>query len=231
MLLSPDEIIFWQYGFLKLNATIVFTWGLMFVLTVGSKLITRKISTSLTRSRWQNLLEIVVTLTEKQIEEVGLAHPKKYLPFLGTLFLFVALAALCTIFPGYEPPTGSLSTTVALALCVFVAVPLFGIMERGFGGYLKSYVQPTVIMLPFNIISELSRTLALAVRLFGNMMSGAMIIGILLTITPFIFPVVMKALGLLTGMVQAYIFFILSTVYIAAATRVRKSKPETEATH
>jgi F-type H+-transporting ATPase subunit a len=231
MHLGPDEIIFWQHGFLKLNATIVFTWGLMLVLAVGSKLITRKLSTGLTRSRWQNLLEIVVTLTEKQIEEVGLRHPKKYLPFLGTLFLFVALAALCTVFPGYEPPTGSLSTTAALALCVFVAVPLFGIAERGWSDYLKSYVQPTFIMLPFNIISELSRTLALAVRLFGNMMSGTMIIGILLTITPFIFPIVMKALGLLTGMVQAYIFFILSTVYIAAATRVRKPKPEAEATH
>jgi F-type H+-transporting ATPase subunit a len=231
MHLSPDAIIFWQHGFLKLNATIVFTWGLMLVLAVGSKLITRRLSTGLKRSRWQNLLEIVVTLTEKQIEEVGLRHPKKYLPFLGTLFLFVALAALCTVFPGYEPPTGSLSTTAALALCVFVAVPLFGIVERGWGGYLKSYVQPTFIMLPFNIISELSRTLALAVRLFGNMMSGTMIIGILLTITPFIFPIVMKALGLLTGMVQAYVFFILSTVYIAAATRVRKPKPEPEATH
>ncbi len=228
MHLSPDEIIFWQHGVLKLNATIVFTWGLMLVLAIGSKLITRRLTTGLKRSRWQNLLEIVVTLTEKQIEEVGLRHPKKYLPFLGTLFLFVALAALCTVFPGYEPPTGSLSTTAALALCVFVAVPLFGILERGWIGYLKSYVQPTFIMLPFNIISELSRTLALAVRLFGNMMSGAMIIGILLTITPFIFPIVMTALGLLTGMVQAYIFFILATVYIAAATHVRKLRPEAE---
>jgi F-type H+-transporting ATPase subunit a len=231
MHLSPDEIIFWQHGFLKLNATIVFTWGLMLVLAVGSKLITRKLSSNLARSRWQNLLEIVVTLTEKQIEEVGLSHPKKYLPFLGTLFLFVALAAVCTVFPGYEPPTGSLSTTAALALCVFVAVPLFGILERGWGGYLQSYVQPTFIMLPFNIISELSRTLALAVRLFGNMMSGTMIIGILLTITPFIFPIVMTALGLLTGMVQAYIFFILATVYIAAATSERKTEPEPEAAH
>jgi len=105
-------------------------------------------------------------------------------------------------------------------------VPLFGIEDQGFGGYLKSYTKPTIIMLPFNIISELSRTLALAVRLFGNMMSGAMIIGILLTITPFIFPVIMTLLGLLTGMVQAYIFFILATVYIAAATRKRKTKQE-----
>jgi F-type H+-transporting ATPase subunit a len=218
-------MIFWRHGGLKLNGTIVFTWGLMFVLAVGSKLITRKLSTDLKRSRWQNFLEIIVTAIEKQIEEVGLPHPEKYLGFLGTLFLFVAMANLFTVIPGYEPPTGSLSTTVALALCVFVAVPFFGIKNQGMGGYLKSYVEPTVIMLPFNIISELSRTLALAVRLFGNMMSGAMIIAILLTITPFVFPIVMTALGLLTGMVQAYIFSILAAVYIAAATRARKAKP------
>ena len=224
MRLSPDEIIFWQFGLFKLNATIVFTWGLMLVLAVGARLITRKLSIGLKRSRWQNLLEIVVTGIERQIEEVGLSQPRKYLGFLGTLFLFVAAASLGTIIPGYEPPTGSLSTTTALALCVFVAVPLFGIAEQGVGGYLGSYLKPTFIMLPFNIISEVSRTLALAVRLFGNMMSGAMIIAILLTITPFLFPIVMTLLGLLTGMVQAYIFSILAAVYIAAATQVRKPK-------
>src|SRR5476651_1868625 len=229
MRLSPDEMVFWHYGIFKLNGTIVFTWGLMLIMVVGSKLITRRLSTDLTRAPWQSLLEIVVTGIEKQIEDVGLKHPEKYIGFLGTLFLFVALAALCTVIPGYEPPTGSLSTTAALALCVFVAVPLFGIGEQGLGGYLKTYVQPTVVMLPFNLISELSRTLALAVRLFGNMMSGAMIIAILLTITPYIFPLFMTVLGLLTGMVQAYIFSILAAVYIAAATRTRKPKPELQA--
>jgi F-type H+-transporting ATPase subunit a len=229
MHLTPDEIIFWQSGFLKLNATIVFTWGLMFVLVVGSILTTRKLSTGLKRSRWQNLLEIVVTGIDKQIEGVGLSQPQRYLSFLGTLFLFIASANLFTVVPGYEPPTGSLSTTAALALCVFVAVPTFGIAEQGISKYLKSYMKPTPIMLPFNIISELSRTLALAVRLFGNMMSGAMIIAILLTITPLIFPIIMTLLGLLTGMVQAYIFTILAGVYIAAATRTRKPKPEPEA--
>ena len=230
MRLSPDQMVFWRYGFVELNGTIVFTWGLMLLLTVGAKLITGKLSTELKRSRWQNLLEIIVTAIEKQIEEVGLPKPEKYIAFLGTLFLFVAAASLCTVIPGYEPPTGSLSTTAALAACVFVAVPFFGIRDQGIGGYLKSYVEPTVLMLPFNIISELSRTLALAVRLFGNMMSGTMIIAILLTITPFIFPIVMTALGLLTGMVQAYIFAILATVYIAAATRPRKPKPAPAAT-
>jgi len=225
MHLSPDEVIFWQYGVFKLNATIVFTWSLMLVLVTGAMLITRRLSIGLERARWQNLLEIVVMGILRQIEEVGLRNPRRYLPFLGTLFLFVGFAALCTVIPGYEPPTGSLSTTAALALCVLVAVPLFGMAEQGVGGYLKSYVKPTALMLPFNIISELSRTLALAVRLFGNMMSGAMIVAILLTITPFLFPIVMTALGLLTGMVQAYIFSILAAVYIAAATRVRMSEP------
>jgi len=225
MRLSPDEIVYFQFGLFKLNATIVFTWGLMLVLLVGSKLVTRRLSVDLTRSRWQNLLEIVVTGIQKQIADIGLARPERYVGFLGTLFLFVASASLCTVIPGFEPPTGSLSTTVALALSVFVAVPFFGIQERGLGGYLKSYVEPSFVMLPFNLISEVSRTLALAVRLFGNMMSGAMIVGILLTITPFVFPVVMTLLGLLTGMVQAYIFSILAAVYIAAATRSRKSRP------
>ncbi len=219
MHISPDQVIYWQHGFFKLNATIVLTWGLILVMVVGSILISRKISKGNKRSRWQNLLEIVVTGIEKQIEEVGLNHPRKYLAFLGTLFLFIFVANLCTVIPGYEPPTSSLSTTAALALLVFLAVPFFGILEQGFGSYLKSYAEPTFIMLPFNIISELTRTLALAVRLFGNMMSGAMIVAILLTITPFIFPIIMTLLGLLTGTVQSYIFSVLAAVYIAAATR------------
>jgi F-type H+-transporting ATPase subunit a len=229
MRLSPDDMVFWQYGFAKLNGTIAFTWALMFVLAVGSWLVTRRLSTDLRRARWQNLVEIVVTGIEKQIKDVGLRDPQKYMGFLGTLFIFVALASLCTVIPGYEPPTGSLSTTAALALCVFIAVPLFGIEEQGLRGYLKSYIEPTVIMLPFNVISEFSRTLALAVRLFGNMMSGTMIIAILLTITPFVFPIFMSALGLLTGMVQAYIFSILAAVSIAAATRERTPRRSSDA--
>jgi F-type H+-transporting ATPase subunit a len=221
MHLSPDEIIFWQYGFIKLNATIVFTWGLMFVMAIGSMVITSRLSKNIKRSRWQNLLEIVVINIEKQIEGVGLSQPRRYLGFLGSLFLFIAIASLCTIIPFYEPPTGSLSTAAALSLCVYLAVPIFRIKAKGIGNYLQSYMEPTFIMLPFNIISEISRTVALAVRLFGNMMSGTMIIGILLIITPLIFPVMMTVLGLLTGIVQAYIFSILAAVYIAAATQVR----------
>jgi F-type H+-transporting ATPase subunit a len=222
--LTSDQQVLWQHGFVKLDGTIVTTWAIMLVLTIGARLVTRHLSIDAPVSRWQVALEIVVDALEKQIKEVGLVEPRKCLAFLGTLFLFVATASLCTVIPGYQPPTGSLSTTAALAVCVFIAVPLFGIREQGLLGYLKTYTQPTLIMLPFNIIGEVSRTLALAVRLFGNMMSGAMIIGILLTITPLLFPIAMTALGLLTGMVQAYIFFILAAVYIAAATRAREAK-------
>jgi F-type H+-transporting ATPase subunit a len=229
MNLSSDQQILWQYGFVKLNGTILTTWIMMIVMALGSWMVTRKLLTEGPITRWQGLLEILVTGIEDQIQAVGLAEPAKYLAFLGTLFVFVATSAICTVIPGYQPPTGSLSTTAALALCVFVAVPMFGIREQGLGGYLRTFTQPTIIMLPFNIMSDLSRTLALAVRLFGNMMSGVMIVGILLTVTPFLFPIVMTALGLLIGMVQAYIFSILAAVYIAAATLASKSKPVAKA--
>ncbi len=218
MRLTPDQKIFWQHGFMHLNLTIVTTWSLMLVLVLTAWLITRKLKNDVNISRWQNVLEILVLGMRDQIKDVGLNKPEKYIGFIGTMFLFIAMSNLCAILPFYEPPTASLSTTAALAICVFVAVPVFGIAESGIAGYLKTYLQPSIIMLPFNIISEFSRTLALAVRLFGNIMSGGLIITILLSIAPFFFPVVMSALGLLTGMVQAYIFSVLATVYIAAAT-------------
>ncbi|MFT4653651.1 MAG: F-type H+-transporting ATPase subunit a [Patiriisocius sp.] len=228
MHLSPDDIIFWQYDFIRLNATIAFTWGLILVLSIGSRLITHNLTNDIRGSRWLNGLEIIVLGIEQHIASTGLRTPRNYIVFLGSLLLFVGIANLFTIFPGYEPPTGSLSTTIALAICVFVAVPYFGIKQKGVKGYLASYIQPTLLMLPFNIIGELSRTLALAVRLFGNIMSGSMIIGILLLIAPLIFPIIMTALGLLTGMVQAYIFFVLASVYIAAATSVSKTNLPTQ---
>lgn len=224
MKLSPDQTIFWEYGFFSLNLTIVTTWGIILLLAISAKLITRKLKTDIRISRWQCFLEMVVIGINQQIKEVGLKQPEKYIGFIGTLFLFIAIANLLIILPWYEPPTGSLSTTAALAISVLFAVPYFGIENSGFLGYLKSYVKPTVIMLPFNIIGEISRTVALTVRLFGNIMSGGLIIAVLLSIAPFIFPIIMTALGLLTGMVQAYIFSILATVYIAAAIETNKKK-------
>ena len=224
MRLSPDQKIFWEYGFFNLNLTIVVTWVLIILMVTGAWLITRNLKSDIKTSRWQNVLEMLVLTMKDQIKEVGLNKPRKYMGFIGTLFLFIVVSNLLSIVPWYEPPTASLSTTAALAICVFLAVPLFGITENGLKGYLKSYLQPNFIMLPFNIISEVSRTMALAVRLFGNIMSGGLIISVLLSIAPFFFPIIMSALGMLTGVIQAYIFAILATVYIAAATQDEQNK-------
>jgi len=216
--LSPDEITVWDLGPVTLNATIVFSWLVMIILVGGAWLVTRNLSSGPRISRWQNLLETVVVLTRSQIRDITQQDPGRYMAFIGTLFLFISVSNLLSIIPGYSAPTGSLSTTAALAICVFVAVPVFGIMERGVLGYLRNYIEPTPLMLPFNIISELSRTMALAVRLFGNIMSGRILIAILLSIVPLLVPVVLEILGLLIGQIQAYIFAVLATVYIASAT-------------
>jgi F-type H+-transporting ATPase subunit a len=172
----------------------------------------------------------VVGAIREQIRDVGQQDPDPYLAFVGSLFVLIAAANVLAIVPGYHPPTGSLSTTAALALCVFVAVPLYGMRQQGLSRYLKNYLQPSVFMLPFNIVGELSRTLALAVRLYGNIMSGAMIAGILLSIAPLVFPIVMQALGLLTGLIQAYIFAVLAMVYLASATRAHHERIEANLT-
>jgi len=227
MRISPDTFVLFRWGPIVLNATIISTWAVMALMVLGSKLVTRGLTTETRFSRWQNLMEVLVTGMREQIREISGQDPREYLPFVGTLFLFVAVCNLLSIVPGYEAPTGSLSTTAALAVCVFVAVPLYGIAHRGLS-YFAQYIKPSVFMLPFNIMGELSRTLALAVRLFGNVMSGTMIVGILLAVTPLIFPIVMQALGLLTGLIQAYIFAILAMVYIAAATRVQQREGQTD---
>jgi F-type H+-transporting ATPase subunit a len=226
MEISPDAIVLWESGIIKLNATILFTWLIMGILVIGSWLVTRKITSALTMSKGQNMLEVIVGGVMDQIQEVSQQDPRPYLPFIGSLFLFIITSNVLAIVPGFQPPTGSLSTTAALALCVFLAVPIFGVRKQGWRGYLRQYVQPTPIMLPFNIIGELSRTLALAVRLFGNVMSGGLIAAILLAIAPLFFPILLQALGLLTGVIQAYIFSILAMVYIASATRAHSGREE-----
>jgi F-type H+-transporting ATPase subunit a len=220
--INPDEIVLFQQDWFIINSTIAFTWLVMFLLTFGSWLITRKLSSEGELSRWQNLLEVLVQGINSQIREVSRQDPGPYLPFVGTLFIYIATSNILSIVPGFTPPTSSLSTTAALAICVFIAVPVFGIAHRGVLSYLKQYLKPTIFMLPFNVIGELSRTLALAVRLYGNIMSGTVIVAILLTITPLVFPVVMQALGLLTGLIQAYIFAILAMVYIASASKAHQ---------
>lgn len=230
MHISPDNVIFWQSGLLVLNRTILFTWGVMALLTVGSLLLTRRLSSGGTVSRRQSILEAVVSAISGQLKAVTPHQPKGLLPLLGTLFLFIVVSNVLSVIPGFHPPTGSLSTTTAFALVVFVAVPVYGVSKMGFTSYLSNYLRPSFFMLPFNVMGEISRTLALAVRLFGNVMSSNMIGAILLLIAPLLFPVPMQLLGLLTGVVQAYIFAILAAVYIGAAmeAQTRSGKRQKE---
>lgn len=225
--LTPDAQVFWQWGWFKLNATIVYTWLVMAILVLISWLATRNLRPDVPPDPWRNLLEQIVTTIEQQVSEVSSVAIRPVMYFAGTLFLFIALANFLTIVPGYRAPTGSLSTTVALTIAVLVAVPLFSVLHSGPKHYVKQYFQPTCVMLPFNLLGEVSKGISLSIRLYGNIMSGAVIAAILLTIAPFFFPIIMEMLGLITGLIQAYIFAILATVYIAGAMAdTKKSKPK-----
>jgi F-type H+-transporting ATPase subunit a len=227
MHITPDHLMIVQIGVLHLNATIIYTWLLMLLLVLGAWTATRRIAAEGSRSRWQSALEAVVAGIREQVREVSGSHKSdQYIPFIGTLFLFIATSNVLHVVPGWHAPTGSLSTTAALAICVAVSVPLFGIRSGGVRGYLHHYLSPTFFMLPFHIISEFSRTIALAVRLFGNIMSGSMVVALLLAISPLFVPLAMQALDLLIGLIQAYIFAILSMVYIAASVRRQDERPQ-----
>lgn len=225
MNLTPDHIVLWQWGFLHLNATILFTWIVMILLTVSSWLATRKLNNGdLPRSRWQHALEVLAEFVRGQIRGICPERADDFLPFIGTLFFFIATSNLMEIVPGWHPPTGSLSTTAALAICVAVAVPVFGIMRQGVGGYIRHYLSPSFFLAPIHLLSEATRTVALAVRLFGNIMSGSIIVGLLLAIAPFFVPVLMQILGMVIGLIQAYIFSMLGMVYIAAAVQSQRGQ-------
>ncbi|MEZ0576904.1 F0F1 ATP synthase subunit A [Halodesulfovibrio aestuarii] len=216
MQFSPDHIIYYQGTFASLNATIMFTWGIILFLALFSWSVTRNLTSSTDFNFRQNILEILVDGLLNQIRETTRQEPERFLPLLGTLFIFILVSNILAVVPGFEPPTGSLSTTAALALCVFFAVPYYGIRAHGLKNYLVGYIRPNPFMLPFNVVGELSRTFALSVRLFGNIMSGSMMGSILLILAPLFFPILMNLLGLLIGVVQAYIFVVLAAVFIAS---------------
>lgn len=221
---TTDQTVLLEWGPLAINATLVYTWVVMGILVVGSHLATRHLSSGRHMDRWQNLLEVVIGFLRREIRDLSAQDPDPYLPFVGTLFLFILVSNVLDVVPGFAAPTGSLSTTAALAACVFLAVPIFGVAHSGVAGYLKNYIRPSPFMLPFNIIGELSRTLALAVRLFGNVMSGSKIAVILVSLVPIGASVVMQSIGLLTGVIQAYIFAVLAMVYISSGMRAREKQ-------
>ncbi|HEX7041299.1 MAG TPA: F0F1 ATP synthase subunit A [Trueperaceae bacterium] len=216
MTLSPDEVVVFTVGPVAVNATLLFSWLVMALLVVASALLTRGLRAEPPFGRVQLVLEALVDFVFDQVREVTRQEPRRYLPFAGTLFLFILTSNVLAVVPGFQPPTGSLSTTGALAVAVFLAVPAFGASRLGLRRYLRTYLEPTPLMLPFTVLGEVSRTIALAMRLFGNVMSSSMIAAILLAVAPLVFPALMQAFGLFFGVLHAYIFTVLALVYVAS---------------
>ncbi len=248
MNLSPDQIIFWISNFslfgkeftFNLNMTIVGTWMIMLLIFIGARIATRNLTDGLKINRWQNFMETVVSWLKGEVETALQRKAKFIFPFIASLFVFVVVSNLSGVIPlpfyspisgewaVYIPPTGSFSTTIGLTILVMLSVPIFGILRSGIGGYLKRYIKPTFIMLPFNIIGEISGGASLAIRLYGNVMSGTVIVSILLILAPMFLPVVMQLFGLLTGVIQAYIFATLALVYIVAGLGDPSAKEKKE---
>jgi F-type H+-transporting ATPase subunit a len=187
----------------------------MLVLALTSWLVTRRLQKR--PDGRQALLEIVVTGILTQIQDVIRKDPRPFLPFLGTLFIFLVAANLSGVLPGVEGPTGKLETPAALALIVFFSVHYFGVRAKGIRGYLASFAKPKLIMLPLNVLSELTRTFSLMLRLFGNIMSGEFIIALIIALAGLFVPIPLMVLEILVGLVQAYIFTVLAAVFIGAA--------------
>ena len=213
---SPlTSTVLFHLGPVTITRPVVTTWVIMLVLTAACWLVTRRLK-ALPDGR-QAVLEIVVTGIAAQIEDVIRKDSRPFLPLLGTLFIFLVTANLSGLLPGVEAPTSKLETPAALALIVFFSVHYFGIRARGLRGYLASFAKPKLIMLPLNILSELTRTFSLMLRLFGNIMSGEFIIALIVALAGLFVPIPLMALEILIGIVQAYIFTVLAAVFIGAA--------------
>ncbi|MBU1175745.1 MAG: F0F1 ATP synthase subunit A [Alphaproteobacteria bacterium] len=208
-------------GPVPITSAIVTTWGIMIALALGAYSLTRRLT--LVPSKLQAAMELMVSVLDGQIRDTSGAEPAPYRGFIGTLFLFILIANWSSLIPGVEPPTATLETDAALAVLVFVSVIWFGVRSGGVRGYLKSFAAPNVIMVPLNMLETVTRTFSMFVRLFGNVMSGVFVIGIVASLAGLLVPIPLMALDLLTGLVQAYIFAVLAMVFITAT--VEDGKP------
>jgi F-type H+-transporting ATPase subunit a len=202
-------------GPVPVSEPVVVTWGLMAALTLAGWVAAR--SLTFRPSRYQAVLELIVGAIEEQVQSTMRVAPKPYVSIIGSLFLFILAANWSSLVPGIEPPTAHIETDAALGLIVFFAIIYFGIRTRGFAGYLGTFAEPSIVMIPLNIVEAFTRTLSLIVRLFGNVMSGVFIIGIVLSLAGLLVPIPLIALELLVGAIQAYIFTVLAMVFIGSA--------------
>ena len=204
-----------RLGPIPITQPVLVTWAIMLIVGGGAFLLTRRLR--LAPSRTQTVLEMLVEFVDAQVSDTMQADPAPYWALIGTIFLYVLIANWSSLIPGIEPPTAHLETDAALALIVFAATIVYGIRSRGLGGYLATFAEPTWVMIPLNIVEQITRTFSLIVRLFGNIMSGVFVVGIVLSLAGLLVPIPLMALDLLTGAVQAYIFAVLATVFIGAA--------------
>jgi len=221
---SPlTSVALFHVGPVPISEAVVATWAIMAVLVMGGVIISRRLS--LIASATQTVFELIVDTIDSQIRDTMQVEPAPYRAFIGTLFAFIFVANWSTLVPGVEPPTAHIETDAALALIVFVAVIWFGIRASGVRGYLATFASPNPIMIPLNFIESITRTFSLLVRLFGNVMSGVFVVGIVLSLAGLLVPIPLMALDLLTGAVQAYIFAILAMVFIAGVVGDGKPNP------
>ena len=219
MKITPDQYIVWQDGFFKINHTILFTWFIMIVMIIVALILRVVLTHEKNIGKLQNFFEILITGIEDQIQKMGKVDLNFVFPFIATIFIFILFSNLLQIIPFFHSPTASLSTTVALVIIVVSLGIIYGVKRVGVLGYLKKYVKPTIVMLPMNIISDISGNCALAIRLYGNIMSG-MIIGAVVSKIVFLalgFPIFLSILSFISSVIQAYIFSILALVFILSA--------------
>ena len=221
---SPlSSVALFNIGPAPITAGVVTTWAIMLALVLGAILLSRTLS--LAPSRTQAFFELIVDAVDSQIRDTMRAEPQPYRAFIGTLFAFIFLANWSSLIPGVEPPTAHVETDAALALVVFLSVIWFGVRAGGVRGYLAAFATPNPMMIPLNFVESLTRAFSLLVRLFGNVMSGVFVVGIVLSLAGLLVPIPLMALDLLTGAVQAYIFAVLAMVFIAGAIDDGKSTP------
>ena len=222
-----DKIYLFEIFGIPINVTIASTWIVMFILVLISWLATRRLKPSVKVTKFQTLIEMVVSWLNGEVKEASGDNPVKYMGMGLALFMFVLMSNLLTIIPWFRPPTASLTTSIAMAIIVFLAIPYFAIRNAGIKGYLKKFIDPSPYMLPMNIFSEFASSFAMGLRLFGNMLSGVMFGSVLTSFLPFLVPLSMQVLGLLSGSIQAYIFALLAVVYTSGVTPQPENLTET----
>ena len=213
-----------HFGTLSLSGSLLTTWLVMLLLLTLSAFIRHKLQQE--DNLWRTSAESLFAMMENAVQEVVPNHYKQVTPFIATLWVYLVCANLLGLIPGLHSPTADLSVTAGLAVIVFVSVHWFGIRNLGLKTYLKHYLSPNPIMLPFHLMSEISRTLALAIRLFGNIMSLEMAILLVLLVAGFLVPVPLMMLHLVEALIQAYIFGVLALLYIGTSLENKTTSSE-----